>query len=78
MGCANGKFLIVAKRYGFETWGIDMDARSVEIAKSILGENIHAKSLEQFVDLIKESRLLSAISEVKDLISTFKRQKSSL
>jgi len=62
-----------------EKWdGIDMDTRSVEIAKSILGENIHAKSLEQFVDLIKESRLLSAISEVKDLISTFKRQKSSL
>jgi len=62
-----------------EKWdGIDMDTRSVEIAKSILGENIHAKSLEQFVDLIKESRLLSAISEVKDLISTSKRQKSNL
>ena len=33
VGCGNGKFLMVAKGYGFDVWGIDIDRQSVEIAK---------------------------------------------
>jgi SAM-dependent methyltransferase len=57
VGCGNGKFLMVAKGYGFDVWGIDIDRQSVEIAKSVLGNNIHFMELGQFVKFAKERDL---------------------
>ncbi len=57
VGCGNGKFLMVAKGYGFDVWGIDIDRQSVEIAKSVLGNNIHFMELGQFVKFAKERNL---------------------
>jgi SAM-dependent methyltransferase len=54
VGCGNGKFLMVAKGYGFDVWGIDIDRQSVEIAKSVLGNNIHFMELGQFVKFARE------------------------
>ncbi|WP_448587358.1 class I SAM-dependent methyltransferase [Thermocrinis sp.] len=54
VGCGNGKFLMVAKGYGFEVWGVDMDIKSVEIARSVVGESVKAMSLEHFVDFVRE------------------------
>jgi len=57
VGCGNGKFLMVAKGYGFDVWGIDIDRQSVEIAKGVLENNIHFMELGQFVKFAKERDL---------------------
>jgi 2-polyprenyl-3-methyl-5-hydroxy-6-metoxy-1,4-benzoquinol methylase len=62
---------MVAKGYGFNVWGIDIDRQSVEIAKSVLGNNIHFMELGQFVKFAKERNLEFDVITFFEKVSTF-------
>jgi len=58
VGCGDGLFLKYARDMGFEIWGIDIDKKSIEIAKRRLGdENLYPMSLEEFYEFAKLKNL---------------------
>lgn len=43
IGCGDGKFLALAREKGFDVYGVDLDARAVELAKTLRGlQNVAA------------------------------------
>jgi SAM-dependent methyltransferase len=58
IGCGNGSFLKAAKEAGFEVWGTDLDSKSVEIAKKIVGEEtVLCMDFETFYNFAKKKNL---------------------
>ncbi len=58
IGCGDGVFIFYAKNLGFEVWGIDLDKKSIKVAKERYKlKNVYAMSLEEFVEFAKEKSL---------------------
>jgi len=57
IGCGNGEFLEHAKKLGFKIWGIDLDRKSIEVAKKRGLENLYPLFLEEFINIAKEKKL---------------------
>lgn len=54
IGCGNGIFLSEAEDLGYDVHGIDIDAKSISVARQKYElNNVHAMTLERFVDLAK-------------------------
>jgi len=59
IGCGNGSFLKAAKESGFEVWGVDLDSKSVEMAKKTVNEDtIFSISFEDFYNFAKKNKLV--------------------
>lgn len=59
IGCGNGTFINYMKQKGFEVWGIDIDPKSIEVAKKHFNlQNTFNMSLEEFIrsDIAKENK----------------------
>ncbi|MCX8029907.1 MAG: class I SAM-dependent methyltransferase [Brevinematales bacterium] len=51
VGCATGSFIKYMEKEGFEVFGIDIDPKSIEFAKTdLMLKNVYSLSLEEFVD----------------------------
>ena len=58
IGCGNGLFLSEAKKKSYEVHGIDLDKRSIDVAKQTYGiEHVYASTLSDFVVRAKEEGL---------------------
>jgi len=58
IGCGDGRFLYLAKNLGFESWGIDLDNKSISIAKQRTNLNtIYSMSLKEFIDFAQNRNL---------------------
>jgi len=58
VGCADGIFLEYAKKYGFEVYGLDLDKKSVNIARKRIGTTkIFHSDLHNFIEYAKSINL---------------------
>lgn len=58
IGCGDGAFLKKARQVGFETYGIDFDGKSIEIARNKFGlSNTYSMSLNEFIGFAQERNL---------------------
>ncbi len=62
VGCSIGTFLAIAKKHGFDTYGIDINKSAVEYAKN-LGLNAEVKDLSSFKDETFEVIILNDVLE---------------
>ena len=59
VGCGEGSFLVRAKNLGFDVYGIDFDAKSMQAARRRLGNNkVYDMPLEEFVQYAQKRELL--------------------
>ena len=58
IGCGNGIFIKEAEKIGFEVWGIDLDKKSIKVAKEKWRlKNVFNMSLEDFYEYAKQNDL---------------------
>lgn len=58
IGCGEGIFLKSAEKSGFEVWGIDIDRKSVEVARNKFGlNNVYHMSLDNFLNFAAEKNI---------------------
>lgn len=58
IGCGNGLFLSEAQKFGYDVYGIDLDAKSISVARQKYGlDNVHAMNLERFVEFAEAMNL---------------------
>ena len=59
IGCGDGAFLTKAQEMGFEVHGIDLDRKSVAMARTKRGlENVHGLTLDEFIEFAREKKLI--------------------
>jgi 2-polyprenyl-3-methyl-5-hydroxy-6-metoxy-1,4-benzoquinol methylase len=74
VGCGSGHFLARMKSKGWEVFGVDMDSRSVEVAKSSYGIDVFrgqlqdARLMDRSFDAIVMKHSIEHISDPKSLL----------
>ncbi len=53
IGCGDGTFLLKARSSGFDVWGVDLDSKSIEMAKRRGLNQAFNMTLDEFVDYAK-------------------------
>lgn len=78
IGSSYGYFLVLAKRTGFEPYGVDIDKNEVDFCKIYLGLNVHYGSLNEhnypqhYFDVITLFHVLEHIPDFNKTISVLK------